>query len=111
MSPIDVHIRCVIRLAKHAFRILLILFSKAVEFLDFVATRISFCCLLSPLHFTCSVQASTVTTLPSIAAHRDACSTLVDLPIIFSYHDFPYFWFIFVNNRTIAEAEGEVRRL
>ena len=29
---------------------------------DFVATRISFGCSLSPLHFTCSVQASTVTT-------------------------------------------------
>ena len=34
------------------------------EFLlyDFVATRISFGCSLSPLYFICSVQASTVTT-------------------------------------------------
>ena len=34
------------------------------EFLlyDFVATRISFGCSRSPLHFTCCVQASTVTT-------------------------------------------------
>ena len=35
------------------------------EFLlyDFVATRISFGCSLSPLHFICSVQARTVATL------------------------------------------------
>ena len=43
---------------------------------DFVATRISFGCSLSPLNFTCSVQASTVTTLRLIAARpgfRYAC--------------------------------------
>ena len=69
--------------------------------------------LLSPLHFTCSVQASTVTTLPSIDARpavRDICYPWY-LCIIIAYHDFPYFLFIFVYNRTIAEAEGEVRRL
>ena len=34
------------------------------EFLlyDFVATQMPYGCSLSPLHFTCSVQASTVTT-------------------------------------------------
>ena len=59
------------------------------EFLlyEFVATRISFGCSLSPLHF---IQASTVTTLPSIAAHpafRYTCYTLVPIFYI-STHDF-----------------------
>ena len=49
---------------------------------DFVATRISFGGSLSPLHFFCSVQASTVTTLPSKAAHpafRYMCIMLVPM--------------------------------
>ena len=53
---------------------------------DFVATRVSFGCSLSNLHFTCSVQASTVTTLPSTAAHTAflcECYMLVPMYNIF----------------------------
>ena len=49
---------------------------------DFVATRISFGCSLSSLHFTCSVLASTVTNIPSIAAQtafRFTCYMLVPM--------------------------------
>ena len=35
----------------------------------FVPTRVKFGCSLSPLNITSSVQASTVTTLPSMAVH------------------------------------------
>ena len=80
---------------------------------DFVATRISFGCSLSPLHLTCSVQASTVITaqqqlLTLLSVLEHVTCWYMYLCIIFSLHDFAYFLFIFLYKRTTAEAEGEV---
>ena len=57
---------------------------------DFVATRISFGCSLSPLHFICSVQASTMTTslqqLLTLLSVIHVIYTLV--PILYISYDF-----------------------
>ena len=82
------------------------------EFLlyDFVATRILFGCSLSPLHFICSVQASTVTT-----SLQQLLTLLSVIHVKRRYLYFTYlnmisllFVYICVYIRATAEAEGVV---
>ena len=80
------------------------------EFLlyDFVATRILFGCSLSPLHFICSVQASTVTTsLQQLLTVLSVLHVYVGTYILYLLTGFPNCLFICVYIRATTEAEGE----